>query len=140
MGVQQHTFIIYIIISWKFTNISTTSRILMRPEAQWWQVMKGSQEFMQNLSRIPQMKNILTVNQNKPYKNEGQQKTRSQKNTSLICSHVWYLFYGYFFTCGRFEHKVVNCFSRRNFETMNNHASLRQPQYSNRYVPFISEE
>ena len=34
-----------------------------------------------------------------------------------------YYFYGHCFTCGRFGHKAVNCFQRRNFETRNNLAS-----------------
>ena len=38
-----------------------------------------------------------------------------------------YFFYGHCFTCGRFGHKVVNCF-KRTFKTRNNHASLRWPQ------------
>ena len=50
-----------------------------------------------------------------------------------------YFFYGHCFTCGRFGHKAVNCFQRRNFETRNNLASLRRPQYNNRFDPLRSE-
>ena len=41
--------------------------------------------------------------------------------------------------CGRFGHKAINCFQRRNFETRNNLASLRWPQYNNRFGPLRSE-
>ena len=50
-----------------------------------------------------------------------------------------HFFYGYCFTCGKSGHKVVNFFQRRNFETRNNPASLRWPQYNNRFSPLRSE-
>ena len=58
-----------------------------------------------------------------------------RRETPSYVPKYGYLFYGHCFTCGRFEYKVVNYFQRRNFETRNNHASLRRPQYSNRFGP-----
>ena len=50
-----------------------------------------------------------------------------RKAPSPYIPRYGYLFYGNFFTCGRFGQKAINCFQRRNFDTRNNLASLRRP-------------
>ena len=114
----------------------------MKPQAQWWQPTGNEEKPRSYVEVVKDSTNEeeIECHPKQPLSEVGPTERPDLRRTApSSVPRYGHFFYGYCFTCGKFEHKVVNCFQRRNFETRNNPTRLGWPQYNNKFGPLRSE-